>query len=104
MGVGKVREYKMNEKFWRPKDWEEVADKYYLGKELFSPRIAFEAGANAMFASSEIAVVDRDAELPENPVDRGLLGCVDYADDYTNGYEDAQQDMVAEDWVKEVKK
>ena len=34
---------------WRPKEgWEEIATKYYLGAELNNPRVAFEAGADAM--------------------------------------------------------
>ena len=59
---------------------------------------------NSILSIPEIAVVDREAELPENPFPKPRLNnpsSANLARYYS--YQRAQQDMLENSWVKEIK-
>jgi len=67
--------------------------------EFLDKEAMMQSGIEQILSIPELAVVDREAELPKNPyLSRGMMKSYQYS-----GYEKAQQDMLKAGWVKEIK-
>lgn len=102
----------MNKVDWRPKNWNRFVEGVFTpliplkANEVVgaSFRAIAESAADIILRSPGVAVVDRNAGLPENAAANiaGVTGD-NFEHGYAVGYNKAQADIVKAGWVKEVK-